>query len=311
MTVPSPGLTPPFPYAGEVATLTAAVIWACTLSIYRLHGRGVSAVTLNWFKNTVALFFIGLLAAGRWIAGDGLTWPQTDGMWSWLVLSGVVGFVVSDTALFAGLRRVGAQLTSALQSLVPPVAALLAWLFMGENLTEWGWWGMGVTLVAVMGVIRTGPGAQVAGNRRDWGWGIVWGLVAAVTQAIGFVIARHALQHVDLLSVTLVRLAPAVVLLFPLVLVRREDGGLPELTATPGRLQKLTLAAICGGGIGLTLLAVGTKYVPVGVTTTLGATLPIWVIPVSYLLLGERARPSQLAWTCLAVFGVALLFVQG
>jgi len=307
MTPPSPGTPPPFPYAGELATLAAAVIWACTLSVYRRYARGLSAVLLNWFKNTVALVFLICCLALRWL--DGMPPAALPGseVIGWLLLSGLIGFVISDTALFAGLRRVGAQLTSALQSLVPPVAALLAWFFMGERLTTWGWAGMALTLVAVLGVIRTGPGSQLAASQRDWVLGVVCGVTSAVTQAVGFVIARHALQQVELLTGTLLRLSPAVVLLLPLAL--RAGSGWSVLAASPLQLGRLAAAAVCGGGVGLFLLAAGTKFAPVGVITTIGATLPIWVIPVSWLTLGERARPAQLAWTILAVAGVAMLFI--
>lgn len=307
MSLPTGGAAPPFPFAGEIATLAASLIWACTLTVYRRYARGISAVLLNWFKNTVALAFLGLCLAGRWWAGTPPASLAEQSRIGWLLLSGLIGFVISDTALFAGLRRVGAQLTSAVQSLVPPVAALLAWLFMGEQLSRWGWLGMGLTLLAVLGVIRTGPGAHVAGSRRDWLSGILWSVVSAVTQAIGFVIARYALQEVELITGTMVRLIPAVVLLLPLT--ARRDAGWSLLVASPWQLSWLTLAAVSGGGVGLFLLAAGTKFAPVGVITTIGATLPIWVIPVSWLALGERARPAQLAWTLLAIFGIALLFV--
>jgi drug/metabolite transporter (DMT)-like permease len=147
----------------------------------------------------------------------------------------------------------------------------------------------------------------VAGSRRDWLGGIFWSVTSAVTQAIGFVIARYALQEVELITGTMLRLIPAVILLLPLT--ARRDVGWSLLLASPWQLGRLTLAAVCGGGVGLFLLATGTKYAPVGVITTIGATLPIWVIPVSWLALGERARPAQLAWTLLAIVGIALLFV--
>lgn len=309
MSLPTGGAAPPFPLAGEAATLAASLIWACTLTVYRRYARGISAVLLNWFKNTVALAFLGLCLVVRWWDGTPPAPLPEQRIVAWLLLSGFIGFVISDTALFAGLRRVGAQLTSALQSLVPPVAALLAWLFMGEQLSRWGWLGMGLTLLAVLGVIRTGPGALVAGSRRDWLAGILWSVTSAVTQAIGFVIARYALQDVELITGTMLRLTPAVIVLLPLTLRRREDTGWWLLLASPWQLIRLTVAAVCGGGVGLFLLAAGTKYAPVGIITTIGATLPIWVIPVSWLALGERARPAQLAWTLLAIVGVALLFV--
>ena len=102
--------TPPFAGAGEAAAITAAIIWAVTICVYRHFGRGLPAAALNLYKILVAL---GCVAAV--ILVEQPTWPTNPNTWLWLLLSGVVGLVLSDTAFFVSLQNLRAGVASAMQ----------------------------------------------------------------------------------------------------------------------------------------------------------------------------------------------------
>ena len=51
------------PLLGEIASLAAAIIWAGALCVFKGFGRGISASTLNLFKNSVALACLMLCLA--------------------------------------------------------------------------------------------------------------------------------------------------------------------------------------------------------------------------------------------------------
>src|SRR5437763_606950 len=102
-------------YVGELAALAASLIWSCSISLYRAHGVGVPAQTLNLYKLFVALVgYTVIIAAGRvayfsgWISGD-IVFPASAEKTGWLMLSGVIGFTISDTLFFASIHRLGAQ----------------------------------------------------------------------------------------------------------------------------------------------------------------------------------------------------------
>ena len=58
--------------------------------------------------------------------------------------------------------------------------------------------------------------------------------------------------------------------------------------------------------IGVFLLAVATKYAEAGVVTALSGTFPVWVVPIAVFALKEKAAPSTVLWTLVAVLGVCL-----
>src|SRR5436190_23517893 len=127
------------PYVGELAALAASLIWSCSISLYRAQGVGVPAQTLNLYKLFVALIgFTFIIAVGKvgyytgYLPGD-ILFPASAEKTGWLMLSGVIGFTISDTLFFAAIHRLGAQLTAALQCITPPVSALIEWWLHPEK----------------------------------------------------------------------------------------------------------------------------------------------------------------------------------
>src|SRR3954462_4312699 len=94
--------TPPFPLAGEIASLGAALIWSMTMSIFTRHGAKGPAASLNLYKNFVA---ITCLVAAVLVVRPEL--PTDPRLFLWLAGSGIVGLSLGDTALFAALKRLG------------------------------------------------------------------------------------------------------------------------------------------------------------------------------------------------------------
>ncbi len=303
-------LTTPPPYLGEGAALTAALIWSFTLCIYRFHAHDLPANTINLFKNVVAFLCLSgmILILNR-------PFPQEHHLWLLLMGSGVIGLVISDSCMFAALKRLGAQTTAAIQCLAPPLAAALALWAHDEVISTSKITGMLLTVLSVAGVIlmaRSPHGAEPQHRRQ----GLILALVAATAQAIGMVMAKGPLNEIDpatglrkldVFMGTLIRLAPAVIVLLLISWQRGRHAQWDKLIHPPRRLAYLGIASLLGSFIGLLLLTIGITYSSVGVATTLSATFPIWIIPVSYLFLGEKARPGQILCTVLAVVGVSLL----
>jgi drug/metabolite transporter (DMT)-like permease len=58
-----------------------------------------------------------------------------------LALSGVIGIGLGDTAYFAAINRLGPRRALLLETLAPPIAALLALVFLQEALSLRAWLG--------------------------------------------------------------------------------------------------------------------------------------------------------------------------
>ena len=302
--------TPPFPYAGELAALAAALLWACSITIFRRFGKGTAPMSLNLFKCAVAVGLLGMAAAVL-----RPPWPQSAAVPALLVLSGVIGLAVGDTAFFAALSRLGAQPTSAGLSLAPAFVVLIAGAHLRETITWQEGAGITVIIVAVAGAIlfsqNNGRVAQPLAARALWA-GVCFVLLSALSQSIGMVIQRQAFAHADLLLGTLLRLGPAVCVLAAVQAVRPDRAGLRTILADRRTATALAIAAFLGTFMGVFLLSVSMKYSRgAGVAAALSSTFPLWVIPIARVFLKERTNWKCIACTVVAVSAVAMILTGG
>ncbi len=305
----APALDPPFPLAGELASLGAALIWSVSTSIYARFGRALSAASLNLLKNAVAIVCLGALGLALSVEV-----PADPSLYAWLAASGVIGLALGDTALFAALKRLGAQVTSSLQCLTPPISAMVAALFLGETMTIREVCGMLLTAGAVGGIVyfsgreqRQSPG--VPGGRVVSG--IVFAVLAAACQGTQIVISRHALQQVHVVTGTAMRIAPAILLLILMRQVKsKAERAAPRVPMGAREAGFLLVAAFLGTFVGLILMSVGAKYTKAGIAAALTSTYPIWILPISRFVLKEKISWQRVTCTLLAVSGIIILVTR-
>ena len=138
-------------YVGEIAALGTAVCWAGSSLSFTAAGKRVGSVPLNLIRLVMALVMISVYV---WlIRGLVLPTDATGAHWLWLGLSGLVGFTFGDLCLFRAMVLMEARLTMLVMTLAPPMAALIAWVTMGESLQPLAWLGMALTVAGVAWVV--------------------------------------------------------------------------------------------------------------------------------------------------------------
>ena len=291
-------------YTGEVAALTAAVVWAIASSIYVAVGKQIPPLALNLAKGAIALVLLSLTLALR-----SMTFPNVP-VWAIavLLLSGAIGIGLGDTAFFTSLNCLGARRGLLLESLAPPITALIALMTLQEHLTLMAWTGIVLTVGGVAWVVveRTPstPDFQLRPRR-----GIVFGILAALGQASGAVLSRAALSgtEIDPLWSTLLRLLGGVLVLILLITAQRQQHGLVILTQSRQLLVTVAIAAFLGTYIAIWLQQTALKFTEAGISQALGATSPIFVIPIA-MWMGDRISLRAVIGMAIALAGVWLLF---
>ena len=216
---------------GEIAALTAAFLWAAATLMFGRMGKQLSPVVLNLAKGLFALLFLGvtlglqaLLALRTNPANPSiLALPGLSVIY--LLISGAIGIGMGDTAYFSAINSLGARRALLLETLAPPVSALLAWLFLAEKLPDTAIVGIGLTLLGIAWVIservpntqpvKTQPvkTQSVKTKTTPFSSGLWIALLAVICQASGAVLSRAALAGttVDPLWSTLIRLLAGLV----------------------------------------------------------------------------------------------------
>ncbi|WP_299402337.1 DMT family transporter [Acaryochloris sp. IP29b_bin.148] len=290
---------------GEVAAVSAACLWAVASVIYATLGRQVPALALNFWKGVIAivLLIITLVVQGQIVPHLAVKNSLL------LLLSGAIGIGFGDTVYLEALRCLGARRTLLLGTLAPPMAACLALVFLQEQLSPFAWVGIGVTILGIIWVISE----RITNHeQRSMQWrGFGYALLASLAQAIGAICSRAALDQsaVSPQWGALLRLVAGVVIVLGWGMLRRPgQRGWRALNTTDLKLR-LFAAAFAGTYLGIWLQQLSLKYTVTGISQTLNATSPLFVLPIA-VILGEQV--SYRAWwgAAIAVMGVGLLLTQ-
>lgn len=297
-------------FLGQLAAVTTALLWSGTATFFTLAGRQVGSVVVNRSRLLLALV---LLLITHWIfQGQPLPMGASGDRWVWLALSGVVGLVLGDSFLFQSYLWIGPRLGMLMMSMAPLLAALLAWLFLGEILVGLQWLGIMVTLGGIaLVILERGPEQRTAQQERDYARGLLFGLGAAAGQASGLVLAKQGLgSGFPPLSGNLIRmLAAGGALWLITILTGRAPSTLRKLRQARRSWLPIVGGAVTGPFLGVWLSLVAVQTTEVGVASTLMALSPIFMLPIGRLVFSERVRVQAAAGTAVAILGVGMLFL--
>ena len=293
---------------GELAALAAAVVWAIASVLFAQLGRTVSGLTMNALKCIVALvLFVPTL---MWI--EGTAWPtgMSDTTVGLLVLSGLIGLTIGDTAYFGSLIRLGPRKALMLTSLTPPITATLGWVFVGEQLGAYSILGMALTIGGVVWVIRERtPSADATQRVTSDRIGIALGVLGVICQAGGSALTKVAAPEASALGVSIVRLTAGVAGLVVVLTVMRRIQNIVVPMRQPRSAALLIAATFLGTYMGIWLMNAGLLGAKIGIAATLNSTSPIFVLPIAAVVLGERITPRAVLGAVVAIVGVALLML--
>lgn len=308
---------------GEIAALSAALLWALASILFAGVGRHIRAINLNLIKGLLACTMMLIaLSCGSVFHITGLELSTLKSISSHgfflLIISGIIGIGAGDTAYFACLRRIGPQNGLMIESTAPIIASLMALLFFQEILTSYAWIGIVLTTAGVILVVRWSQSSYGFSANLS---GVVFGLVAAFCQATGIVLSRQALlqEQVEPLASALIRLSAALLLILLWFALRQAFSygavSRQSLGQTAGQLIKNKLilrviaAIIMGTFLGIWLMQTSVKYTSAGITQTLLASSPLFGMLIARI---RGQKQIGLVWVglFLGFSGIGLLFIH-
>jgi len=296
-------------YIGEIAAIITSITYAVNSALFTVAGKKVGSMVVNRVRLLAACLF---LIIGHWIL-LGQPWPVQAGWerWLWLGSSGIVGLVLGDAFLFQSFIWIGPRIAMLMMSLAPIIAAVIAWVLLGEKLVRLQILGILLTLLGVAWVILD-SNQRVKGKNKDYLRGIVFGLGAATGQGLGVVLAKPGLQgSFSALSGNYIRMVTAFLVIGTLTIFQ----GKLKITWQQVRTHPRALGAIVGGAftgpfLGVSLSLFALQHTSIGVASTLMALTPIFLLPVEAKFFAEKIGWGAVAGTVIALLGVAVLFLS-
>jgi drug/metabolite transporter (DMT)-like permease len=259
------------------------------------------------------LAFLLFVLYGWFFRGFPLPTDAAVHTWFWLLLSGIVGFFLGDLCLFRALVLIGPRLSSLLMSLAPLLTALIAIVFLDERLSLLNWTGMLVTVLGVGWVVLERKPASDARNdirHLPSATGVVLGILAALGQAAGSVFGKLGMGDYDPFAATQIRVMGGLAGFGSLFFLLKWHGHVYRALRNSRALALISLGSFTGPFLGVALLFVAFQYISAGVAQTFASIVPVTILPFLIVLYKEKVTPRALLGACIAVAGVALLFVK-
>lgn len=290
-------------FIGEIAALSAALLWAISSVVYSRLGLRIAPLQLNLYKGIIAIAFIIITLFIQRATFTDISISTI----ALLALSGIIGIGLGDTAYFTALNSLGARRTLLMETSSPPMGALLALIFIGEQLNYSTWCGILLTIVGIAWVISE---RNPVNNLTVSFQGIIWGILAAIAQAVGSVISRFALIQSDIspLESTLIRLVGGTVIVLGLLFFPTTKAK----TDWQFSLRSLGIIAIAAFGstyLGIWLQQTSLKFAPTGIAQTFLATSPLFILPI-VALQGERISLRAILGVLVSLGGIAIMFIR-
>ncbi|EGR2797697.1 EamA family transporter [Vibrio navarrensis] len=290
----------------EWLALAAALLWAVAslLSVTPAQHLGSFAYS-RWRMGCTAV----ILSSMAWFTGGWASVGQEHLVP--MMLSGLIGIFIGDTALFACLNRMGPRQAGLLFSCHAVFSTILGYFLFSETLSTMEFIGSSLVFSGVVLAIffgRRGSRQHSLETIKGSVWiGVGLGLTAALCQALGGIIAKPVMQTaIDPVAASAIRMISAFIAHTAL----RFSGAKIARPTQNMTWQIFYITAINGFlamAVGMTLILYALREGNVGMVALLSSTTPIMLLPILWIY--TKQRPNRYAWlgAIIAVTGTGIL----
>jgi drug/metabolite transporter (DMT)-like permease len=295
---------------GALAAFATAVCWSIGPIFFESASRKVGALAVNFWKVVFAFFLLSL--AG--LINRGMPFPidAPAMIWFYLIISGLIGFVISDFFLFNAYILVGSRIAIVFQALTPLFTALLAFVFLGERMTPSQLLSMVVVITGILIVVssrrkKLRPESELRTESKK---GYIYSLLAAIFQAAGLIFSKIGVADYDVISGSQIRIVAAIVGLAAQVLILGQGRKIfKEVPKERLVFKNIAIGAIFGPFLGVSFSLLAVRYTQAGTASTLMALTPVLIIPPTIFILKQKVRLPEFLGAAVAVCGAALFFL--
>jgi drug/metabolite transporter (DMT)-like permease len=291
-----------FAHAGEILSIAAALVWSLSVVLFRVSGRRMAPLSLNFFKNIVAVV---LLLVTFPILGQRLLIHAPAADYVILAASGVLGITIADTLFFKSLNLVGAGLSQLVSLAYSPIVILFSFAFLGERLTPGD--AAGACLIVFGIFLASGHEPPHGVTRADIRKGIGIATASVALMALGIVIAKPVLDRSPVLWASTVRLVAGVIVLALGALVSPKHRYLWSSLKPSSSWKVAVPAAFLGAYVSMVIWIAGMKYTQASIAAILNQTSAVFVLPFAAVILKERVTVRKLGAVALAIGGAVLV----
>ena len=302
-------------YIGELISICVAFSWTATALLSESGSKRLGNLTLNVLRMALAILFSMILF---WIVtGSPLPPVGSIEACGWMLLSGLVGYVIGDFCLFQCYIIIGSRYGQLFMTLAPLAAALMAWITLGQQMAPMSIMAMLVTLIGIS-ISVLGRGEHHKVSLKLPLNGVLFAIGAALCQGVGLVLSKIGMDHYETgsmpdwlipFSANFLRCIAGIIGFCLLLYFREGFRPLQEALHDHKGMSIAAATTVFGPfvGVGFSLMAV--QYTNAGIASTLMALTPIIIILPSYWLFHQRITWRAVLGAVISVLGVSLFFL--
>jgi drug/metabolite transporter (DMT)-like permease len=291
-------------FMGELISLFTALCWTITVVSFEKAGRQVGAIAVNMIRLVIGLLFLTVFL----YFSRGMAFPvdATIHTWNWLLLSGVVGLVIGDFFLFQAFIDVGGRISLVIMSFVPPLSAILGYLYFNETIGMYGIIGMTLTISAIIFVILSkNENEQHPHVIR----GVLYATIGAVGQTIGLLFSKEGMGDYNAFAATQIRIISAIIGFALVLTITKKWGRVWDAFKDKKAIKYIILGSFFGPFLGIGSNLLSLQYIQMGIATTISQLNIILIIPFSIVMFKERVNMKEIIGSIVAIIGVTILFL--
>ncbi|MCR3955815.1 MAG: DMT family transporter [Gudongella sp.] len=292
---------------GELAALATAFSWTLVGIFFGKASSRIGSLSVNFIKLVFGFTFLTVTA----LLTRGVPFPTDASVhnWTWLTVSGIIGFFIGDFFMLKAYIEVGVRISLLMMATSPPMAALLGYFLLGERLSLSGVIGMMITIMGIVIVVmsrdRSGQGVRMKYSPR----GLFFAFMGALGQATGLIFSKIGLLDYNTFAATQIRIIAGFISFVIFVTIMGRWGELKLAIKDREAIKHTMLGSFFGPFLGVSMSLVALRYTTAGIASTITSITPITIIPFSIFLFKERVKPSEIFGAFVSVAGVAILLL--
>ena len=305
-------------YLGELISIGVAFSWTVTALLSEYGSKRMGNLTLNAMRMGITLIASAILF---WVmTGNPLPAHASTEAYLWMMLSGLVGYVIGDYCLFQCYIIIGSKFGQLFMTLAPIAAAITAWITLGQQMRPQGILAMVVTLTGIAMTVLGRDSNHKVSFKLPLN-GMLFAIGAAICQGVGLVLSKIGMDQYQATMTT--QSAPWMLPFFAnffrcvagitgfLILMSFKEGYRSLRKNITDRVSMATaMTTTFFGpvvGVGFSLLAV--QYTSAGIASTLMALTPIIIILPAYWIFRQPITTRSVIGAIVSCIGVSLFFL--
>ena len=294
-------------YNGELAALATAIFWTITALAFESASLKVGSLSVNIIRLFIGFMFLTIFVSIR----RGMILPLDASVenWTWLTISGLVGFVFGDLFLFKSYTIIGSRFSMLIMTLVPPITALLGFFILNEKLTLLNYFGMTLTFSGIaMAIFSRGQNDKISLKLSPRG--ILYAFGGALGQAAGLVLSKLGMNSYDPFASTQIRIISGMAGFIVIVTLLRRWAKVGEALKNRKGMTGIIIGSFFGPFLGVSFSLLSVKYTETGIASTIMSLVPILIIPPVYFIYKQKVTIIEIFGAIVSVVGVSLFFIR-